>query len=419
MATTKRKPPETPAERARRIRWLVDSGLSANPQEAAWLKAYEAADAKRQAKKTKEGNARIKQAEAKAKKAGRSMTMADLREAGKPAQPVSRRKLRPEEEQKAVDVAARLDVALMENQVESLAMAKALAFACLPRVRTAKRQVSKVTRTGRGDWIAVTYTATAPGVDLIHGGDLLAIMAITDRLVRHGNRRMEFDTLTALVETLEGGSENGKRWGAKSKTLAEERLKRASGTTITVTFYRTEAQARAMAGNHYRMVQFGLVRDYYVPDQALEELGGVPLWGPYLEVSEDFAQHVTGDSSHLMWYPVEIVKALAPYPLRLALFALIYPRAFASQSFWEMPFEELTDLLNETDQRDRDVMRDVRDALDHIHKLTGGRLQVDLVASAEKRTGGRGRPQKRWALRFGPSKPLTRKAKGELKSNSK
>jgi hypothetical protein len=417
MATTKRKP-ETAAEKARRLRFFVDGGTPLPPKDAAWLKAYEPAEVKRQARKTKAGDARLKQAETKAKKTGRSLTVADLREAAKPAQPVSRRKLRPEEEQKALDVAARLDVALMENQVESLAMAKALAFACLPRVRTSKRQVSKATRTGRGDWIAVTYTATVPGLDLIHGADLLAIMAITDRLVRHGNRRMEFDNLTGLVETLEGGTEEGKRWGAKSKALAVERLKRASGTSITVTFYRNEAQARAMAGDHYRMVQFGLVRDYYVPDQALEELGAVPLWGPYLEVSEDFAQHVTGDSSHLMWYPVEIVKALAPYPLRLALFALIYPRAFASQSFWEMPFEELVDLLNETERRDRDVMRDVRDALDHIHKLTGSRLQVHLVESAEKRTGGRGRPQKRWALRFGPSKPLTRRAKGELKESA-
>ena len=415
MATTKRKPP-TAAEKARVLRFYIEGGTPLPPKDTAWLKAYEAAEAKRLAKKTKEGAARLKGAEAKAKKEGRTLTMADLREAAKPAQPVSRRKLRPEEEQKALEVSARLDVALLDNQVESLAMAKALAFACLPRIRTSKRQVSKVTRTGRGDWIAVTYTADTPGVDLIFGADLVAIMAITDHLVKTKARRMEFETLTSLVQVLEGGPDEGKRWGAKSKALAMERLKRASGTIITVTFYRNEAQARAMSGDHYRAVKFGIVRDYYVPDQFMEELGAVPLFGPYLEVSEDFAQHVTGDPSHLMWYPVEIVQALAPYPLRLTLFAMIYPRAFASQSFWEMPFEELTDLLNETDRRDRDIMRDVRDALDHIHKLTGGRLQVDLVASSEKRTGTQGRPQKRWALRFGPSsKPLTRRAKGEIK----
>lgn len=416
MATRQRKP-ETAAERARRLRFFMDgpNGFIA-PKDQAWLNAYEAAEVKRQAKKMKGGDARLKAAEAKAKKEGRSLTMADLHKAASPARPVTRgRKLRDEEERKAIEVSARLDVALMENQVESLAMAKALAFACIPRVASQARQVSKVTRTGRGDWIAVTYTATAPGVDLIYGADLLAIMAITDRIVRHGQRRMEFDTLTELVETLEGGSEDGKRWGGKSKALAADRLKRASGTTIAVTFYRSEAQARAMAGDHYRMLQFGIVRDYYVPDQKMEDLGNVPLWGPYLEVSEDFAQHVTGDPKHLMWFPVEIVQTLAPYPLRLSLFALIYPRAFASQSWWEMPFEELVDLLNETGRRERELIGDVQDALEHIHKLTGGRLQVHLVESPEQRTGGKGRPKKRWALRFGPSQPLTRKAKGELK----
>ena len=88
MATTKRKP-ETAAEKARRLRFFVDGGTPLPPKDAAWLKAYEPAEVKRQARKTKAGDARLKQAETKAKKTGRSLTVADLREAAKPAQPVS------------------------------------------------------------------------------------------------------------------------------------------------------------------------------------------------------------------------------------------------------------------------------------------------------------------------------------------
>lgn len=417
MANSKRRP-ERPDEKARRLETWKDWGNPISPKDEAWLKVYKAAEVKRQARKTKDGEARLKQAEAKAKKEGRVLTLADLHKTSQPARPPTRKNgLRPEEERKALEVAARLDTALLEGQVESLAMAKAMALAGIPRSRVTGRQVSKVRRTGRGDWIAVTYTAADPGVELVYGADLVAIMAITDRVVRGGQRRLDFASLTDFVEGLspEVDGEERKRWGGNSRKLAEERLKRAAGTIITVNFYRTEAQARALSGEHYRSVKFSIVRDYFVPDGKHLDAREAPLFGPYLEASEDFAQYLIGDPSHLIWFPTDVVQALASYPLRLALFGLIYPAALATKTFWEMSFEELMDILNETGRRPQALMGDIQIGLDHIHKLTNGRLKVHLVEAPEKRSGGRGRPKKRWVLQFGPSQALTRKAKGELK----
>ena len=89
---------------------------------------------------------------------------------------------------------------------------------------------------------------------------------------------------------------------------------------------------------------------------------------------------------------------------------LIYPRSQGTDHWWEMPFEELMDLLNETDRPARQLIGDIQGALQEIHQVTGDRLQVNLVEAPAKRDPKGGRPKKRWALRFGPdSQSLTRK----------
>lgn len=396
---------ESPAaKRARQLRWWLDSGSKINAEDEAWLVAFEAAQAKRASKKEKVDGKRLASAEAKAKREGRSLTIEDLRKASQPAVPATRKRA-PHKDLAAARAA--LDHALeQERSVEALAYARALALAALPRNRTKERQIAQECRIGATDWLVITYTAMIPGVDLIFGLDLLAILAISDRVHRSGQTRLEFDSLRDTVVGLATDSVGG-----RTAELAIERLHRAAGTGITMTFYRSKSDAQARQ-NHYRAVNFTVVRDWWVPgvDRQAEA-----LLTPYIEVSSDFAEHIR-DPKALLWVPVEVVKALSSRPLALQLFMLIYPRAQSTQSWWEMPFSELVGLLNETDRRERDLVRDLQGALDEIHQVTGGRLRVSLVEEAAKRPpAGRGRPQKRWALRFGPSQSLTRKPTKQLK----
>jgi hypothetical protein len=399
---------QTPAEKARRLRFYVDGKLPVSHEDEVWLKAYEAAEAKRLARKQKLGEAKIAKAEEKAKKEGRSLTMTDLNEAMKPTTPNTRMKRIREGLNELTEVRAALDHAFEHGEsLETLAHARALALAGLPRNRTKARQVTQLCKIGKSDWLAVTYTAMVPGVDLAFGADLLAIIAIVDRVHRTGQSRLEFSSLRDLVASLESSS-----YGGKTAQLALERLMRAAATGIAVTFYGSEDDARA-ARNHYRAVTFTVVRDWWAPGAERQREA---LFEPYIEVSQDLFEHLK-DPKSLLWVPVEVVRALSTRPLTLQLLMLIYPRAQSTKGFWEMPFEELMGLLNDTGRRERDLIRDIHGALLEIRELTGNRLQVRLVEAPSVRDPAGGRPKKRWALRFGPSQSLTRKPRPTLGSD--
>lgn len=381
---------------------MKEAGFPLPPRDEAWLKAWEAAELRRQVKAVKAGKAAEEKALKKAKKEGRSPTLKDLSEAMKPMTPATRGRPIPEE---LTAARAALDIAMAEEKsVETMAHARALALAALPRNRTKDRQLSHVCKTGREDWLRVTYTAMEPGVDLAFGGDLLAFLAIVDRVHRNGQTRLEFESLRDLVQSLESS------YGGKTAELTLQRLKRAEGTGIAVSFYRCEADARA-ARDAYRSVKFTIVRDWWAPTEARQHEA---LLTPYVEVSSDFAEHIR-DPKAMLWVPVDVVKALASRPLALQLFMLIYPRSQSTRDWWEMPFEEFMDLMNETNRPARKLMADIQGALAEIHEVTGGRLQVSLVEAPQVKPKGRGRPSKRWALRFGPSQSLTRKPKEALK----
>lgn len=394
--------PETSDRKARRLQFCKESGLPLAAKDEAWLKAWEAADLKKQAKALRAGKAAEDKAAKKAKKEGRSVTIKDLHEAMQPATPATRGREIPES---LTAARAALDLAMVEEKsIETMAHARALALAALPRNRTKARQVSHVCRIGREEWLRVTYTAMEPGVDLAYGADLLAFLAIVDRVHRTGQTRLEFESLRDLVQSLESS------YGGKTAELTLHRLKRAEGTGIAVSFYRNEADARD-AANAYRSVKFTIVRDWWAPRESRQHEA---LLSPYVEVSADFAEHIR-DPKAMLWVPVEVVRALSNRPLALQLFMLIYPRSQSTRDWWEMPFEEFMDLLNETNRPERNLMADIQGALSEIHEVTGGRLKVGLVDAPPQKGKGRGRPAKRWALRFGPSESLTRKPKGTLK----
>jgi hypothetical protein len=187
-----------------------------------------------------------------------------------------------------------------------------------------------------------------------------------------------------------------------------------AGTAINLSWFRNEADARA-AKDAWRSVNFTVVRDWWTPGS---DRVGEALIKPYLEVSDDFAAHTT-DNENMLFLPVEVVRVLSDAPLALQVFLLIYARCIGTFHEWEMPFEEFQSLINDTDRRQRDVIRDVETALKLIHSLTGDRLDVRLVEMPALYTGRRGRAGKRWALRFGRSKLLTRKPRPPISSGAK
>ena len=401
---TKQNKPITHAERARTLRSYVDNGIPIDPEKAAWLKAYEAREAAALAKKAKGGRLAEEKATKKAKKEGRAVTKDDIHEAMRPVRPPSRAEL--EIPDAVYQARAALDLALEEGRsVETLAHAKALALGSFPRNRSPKRSLTNYTKIGRTDWLAVTYTAIKPGVDLAWGNDVLAVIALVDAVRRERKLRFDFDSMTSLVAGLgalgKGGNQND---------LAEERLARVAGTAINLSWFKTEADARAARGA-YRSVNFTVVRDWWTPGS---DRAGEALIKPYLEISGDFAEH-TLDSQNMLFLPVEVVRVLSDAPLALQVFLLIYARCLSTFHEWDMPFEEFQALINDTDRRQRDVIRDVETALKFIHTLTGDRLDVKLVEMPALYTGKRGRAGKRWALRFNRSKPLTRKPRPALR----
>lgn len=405
MAAKQNKPP-THAEKARALRSYVDTGIPIDPEKAAWLKAYEAKAAAALAKKSKDGRLAEGKARAKAKKEKRAVTTADLHEAMRPVRPPSRA---VEEVPEAVYQArAALDLALEEGRsVETLAHAKALAIGAFPRIRTGKRSVTNYAKIGRTDWLAVTYTAIKPGVDLAFGNDVLAVIALVDAVRRERRLRFDFDSMTALVAGLGAAGKGGKQ-----NDLAEDRLARVAGTAINLSWFKSEGDARA-AKDSYRSVNFTVIRDWWTPGA---DRAGEALIKPYLEISGDFAEH-TLDVRNLLFLPVEVVRVLSDHPLALQVFLYVYGRCLGTFHEWEEPFEEFMAALNETKREPRKLVRDVETALRLVHTLTGNRLAVKLVEMPTLYTGKQGRAGKRWAFRFSPwSKPLTRKPRPALSS---
>lgn len=102
---------------------------------------------KRQAKNALIDKGIVAKAEATAKKNGKTVTMADIQAAAAPTVPSTKgRKANPN---RVLDRAGALAVAVENHEVETLAMATALAFGSLPRVAVNKELNSPLPE-GRG-----------------------------------------------------------------------------------------------------------------------------------------------------------------------------------------------------------------------------------------------------------------------------
>lgn len=409
MATGKRKAVQ-PDQRARTLRQYVDWGHPISPQDSAWLKAYEGAEAKRLAKKAKVGGQAMDRAEKAAKKAGRSMTLADLREASKPAQPSTKGRLA--KPGRVVDHAGMLAQAINNHEVETLAVATALAFGSLPRTPQNK-EVRRLARMGAERWVVVTYAPKRKrDGGVMYGTDSLALVALTE-MSRQGATRLEFESMAELLNALDGTQ--GERMGGKQRELAFERLRRVRNTAITIAFYTSEDDARAER-NEVRLLDVTLIHDFWNPMRE-EARGEKPLFQPWLELSPAF-QAYTQEKGALTYLPTPLVHAFVGHPLKLQFAMWLYPRCMAAKTISVVPMEDLVEQFGEG-REPRWLFRDLQVALDEVlafYEAAGLRLHARFVEGVQKPAGAKGgRPAKVWNLEIGPSDKLTGGTKKALK----
>lgn len=401
MATKNPKPVQ-PDQRARTLRQYLDWGHKISPQDAAWLKAYEAAEAKRMKTKATHGTKVMEKAEKTAKKEGRTPTLADLREASRPATPSTKGRLA--KPGRVVDHAGVLAVAIQNHEVETLAMAKALAFGSLPRSQP-KESVRKVARMGTSLWVAVDYAAKRKknGGGIMHGTDSLALIAMSE-MAHQGVRRVEFESMSELLNALAGSQ--GVKMGGKQKELAFEMLRRVFNTSVTATFYSSEEEART-GKNELRAVEFSFITDYWNPfHESLK--GQESLFKPYLDLSPSFLEHAKEKGS-MAFLPTNMVHAFVGHPLKLQFAMWLYPRVMGAKTITCVPMGDLVEQFGEGREA-RWLIRDLQLALDEIHafyQAAKRKLHARFVQGIETKTGGRGRPSKTWHLEIGPSDKLT------------
>lgn len=395
---------ETSAERARKLRWCVDSEMPVPPMDLAWLKAYEAAEVKRQAKAMKVSDAAVKKSEAKAKKEGRVFTLKDVQDAVKPATPSTRG--RKHDPVRVLDHANVLAVAIENHEVETLAMATALAFGSLPRIAQ-NREVRKLARMGLALWVVVTYAPKKKrGGGIMFGSDSLALIALTE-MARQGASRLEFDSMAALLTALDG-KQGSERHGGKQKELAFERLRRVRNTAITITFYGSEEDARKEA-NPIRELDVTVIHDFWNPFHE-ETRGEQPLFKPWLQINPAFNGYVR-EPKALTYLPTDLVHAFVGHPLKLQFAMWLYPRAMGAKTITCVPMDELQEQFGEGREA-RKLIRDLQIALDEIqafYQASGRRLHVRFVQGEEVKSASPkgGRPSKTWFLEIGPSDKLT------------
>jgi hypothetical protein len=392
-----------PDVRARTLRQYLDWGYPLSPKDAGWLKAYEAAEAKRQRTKATRGAKALEKAEQAAKKEGRVASLVDLQASMTPASPSTRgRTVRLD---RVADHAGRLAVAIQNHEVESLAVATALAFGSLPRTPENK-EVRRLARMGAERWVVVTYAPKKKhGGGIMYGSDSLALIALTE-MSRQGATRLEFDSMADLLNALDGTK--GERQGGKQKMLAMQRLRRVRNTAITISFYTSEADARAEV-NEYRELDVTLIHDYWNPMRE-EARGEKPLFQPWLELSPAFLAY-TAERDALTYLPTDLVHAFIGHPLKLQFAMWLYPRAMAARSITRGPMDALVEQCGEG-REPRKLIRDLQVALTEIlefYEATGRRLHARFVegpdAPSENPKGGR--PRKVWHLEVGQSDKLS------------
>jgi hypothetical protein len=384
------------------LRFFLDGGTPLPAADAAWLKAYEAAEVKRTAKKARVSTQAVAKAETKAKKEGRTLTMADLREAAAPKTPST--KGRVADPDRVQDRAGVLAVAIQNHEVETLAMATALAFGSLPRTG-GNREVRRMARMGLTLWVVVTYAPKRKrGGGIMFGSDAIALIALTE-MARQGAERLEFDSMAALLTALDAGKTG--RQGGKQKELAFDRLRRVRNTAITIAFYSSEADAKAET-NEIRLLDVTVIHDYWNPMRE-EARGEQPLFKPWLEISPAFAKH-TQEPKALTYLPTTMVHSFVGHPLKLQFAMWLYPRCMAAKSMTRVPMSELQDQFGEGREA-RWLIRDLQVALGEIqdfYKAAGRTLHARFVPGTEGKTGPKGgRPAKTWDLELGPSDKLT------------
>ena len=391
MVTTKNKPENLDAK-ARRLIFLRDEAQMRLPEkDADWLARYEA-------KQKALADMAAKRLEAK--KPPR-IPVKDK----KPKTP----KVEPERKMELIEAGGRIEAQLAQGESRALLFMRALAMTPLPRKPTKDRLMIKVARLGREEWTRTKFSVDETGRRLMFGHDMLRLMALFTMMWETGRIRFEFRSIRELWQHMEDAGIGGR--GGNSNEELREAFQRLADTATEIRTYRTEADARADR-NHTSQIRVNFIRHSSLPTREecqKEDQGEQTLFPHFIEASKDLADMVSVPKNHI-WAHEEILHKFSGDPLKLRFAMLVLTRAQATLTAAEMSHDELMEAFKEG-KRDRDLIVDLRAALEELHALTGNGLRVKFQEIEPPRTGKRGRPASRWTLQFQPgSKLLTRKA---------
>ncbi len=183
---------------------------------------------------------------------------------------------------------------------------------------------------------------------------------------------------------------------------------RLSGLSVRLILGRTEAELQEGTCGE----QIFVIRRYSLPsrkDLQTEHAGqfAIPGTHPYgVVLSEDFWSHLSESKNRLL-VPLELLKVYVDKPTGWDYLCFLVARCGAAQRPSKIPHEALVSLFRDTEkQEDRNIIRNLQRYHREIMTFSRGRLKAELIEDGVFQGGGRGRPQKRWALLVKPSTSL-------------
>ena len=135
-------------------------------------------------------------------------------------------------------------------------IAQAMILCTLPYSEQLERQITRRARLGDGTYLAVTFTAGAPGVPVPFGADRKLLAWIFDRAIRSG------DPFVSWESASEYQREMGIAMGGRANRQLNERFKRVAGLVINI-------QRHSEGPEHddvtYPARQFSVIEDSWLP----------------------------------------------------------------------------------------------------------------------------------------------------------
>lgn len=304
----------------------------------------------------------------------------------------------------------------MNERVEALILARAIALAGLPKKRTRKRDVSRTVRLGRDLWVRVTYSA-AENQELPFGEDRFVLAGIIHLAIEQGSPVVFFDSAGELLKLF------GIHRNDQSYELLRQRFKRIGGLSISLEFAETEeglddanVAQRSFVLSNYSLPSRKDIAEAMHGQRQLSLLPGVHSSRYGVVLSDELWRHLCQSSNHLL-VPIQLLQMFVDNPTGWDYLIFLVARCGAAKTPSKVPHEALMNLFKDAENEpDRKVIAKLRKIHALIMAATDDRLVARLDEDGYFPRQGPGRPRKRWCLHVGPSQSLFPDKRPRLRS---